>query len=63
MKYEKDLVIDSLISPGSSTRSVIQLSELLNGDNIAIVGHQPDMSYHISSLACKSQMNLKFSPV
>jgi phosphohistidine phosphatase len=59
---KNDLIIDSVLSPGSSTRSVIQLAEVLIGENIAFVGHQPDMSYHISSLACNSQLNLKFSP-
>jgi phosphohistidine phosphatase len=63
MNYKNDLIIDNALSPGSSTRSVIQLAEALNGDNIALVGHQPDMSFHISSLACNSQVNLKFSPV
>ena len=62
MNYKNDLIIDNVLSPGSSTRSVIQLAEVLNGDNIAFVGHQPDMSYHISSLVCNSQLNLKFSP-
>ena len=63
MNYKNDLIKDSALSPGSSTRSVIQLAEALNADNIAFVGHQPDMGYHISSLVCNSQMNLKFSPV
>ena len=62
MNYKNDLIIDRVLSPGSSTRSIIQLAEVLIGDNIAFVGHQPDMSYHISSLACNSQLNLKFSP-
>ncbi len=62
MNYKNDLIIDNVLSPGSSTRSVIQLAEVLIGDNIALVGHQPDMSYHISSLASNSQVNLKFSP-
>jgi phosphohistidine phosphatase len=63
MNYKNDLIIDNALAPGSSTRSVIQLAEALIGDNIALVGHQPDMSFHISSLACNSQVNLKFSPV
>jgi len=62
MNYKHDIIIDKALSPGCSTRSVIELAEVLNGDNIALLGHQPDMSYHISSLACNSQMNLKFSP-
>ena len=63
MNYKNDLIKDSALSPGSSIRSVLQLAEVLNGENIAFVGHQPDMSYHISSLVCNSQLNLKFSPV
>jgi phosphohistidine phosphatase len=62
MNFKNDLMIDKALSPGSSTRSVIQLAEALNGDNIAMVGHQPDMSFHISSLACNSELKLKFSP-
>jgi len=60
--YKNDLIKDKALSPGCSTRSIIELAEVLNGDNIAFVGHQPDMSYHISSLVCNSQLNLKFSP-
>ena len=63
MNYKTDLIKDSTLSPGSSTRSVIQFAKVLEGDNIAFVGHQPDMSYHISTLVCNSQLNLKFSPV
>lgn len=63
MIFKNDLIKDNALSPGCSTRSVIQLAEELNADNIAFVGHQPDMSYHISSLVCDSQLNLKFSPV
>ena len=62
MNYKNELIKDSVLSPGSSTRSVIELAEVLSGGNIAFVGHQPDMSFHISSLACNSQVNLKFSP-
>jgi len=62
LNYKNELIKDRTLSPGSSTRSVIQLAEVLDGDNIALVGHQPDMGYHISSLVCNSQLNLKFSP-
>jgi len=63
LNYKNELIKDRTLSPGSSTRSVIQLAEVLDGDNIALVGHQPDMGYHISCLVCNSQLNLKFSPV
>jgi len=62
MNYKNDIIKDSALFPGCNTRSIIELAEVLNGDNIAFVGHQPDMSYHISSLVCNSQLNLKFSP-
>jgi len=62
MNYKNDLIKDSALFPGCSTRAIIELAEVLNGDNLAFVGHQPDMSYHISSLVCNSQLNLKFSP-
>lgn len=62
MNYKTDLIKDSTLSPGTTTRSVIQLAKVLDGDNIAFVGHQPDMSYHISTLVSNSRLNLKFSP-
>src|SRR5210317_913909 len=34
MNYKSDLIIDKALSPGCSTRSVIELAEVLNGDNI-----------------------------
>jgi phosphohistidine phosphatase len=59
---QNQIIKDNLLGPGGSTASIIQLAVSLDGKNIAFVGHQPDMSFHISRLACNSEMNLKFSP-
>lgn len=53
---------ENLLLPGSSTSPLIELAKLLDGKNIAFVGHQPDLSFHTSGLICKTEVNLKFSP-
>jgi phosphohistidine phosphatase len=56
------IVAENMLSPGSSTNSIIHFAASFNTENIAFVGHQPDMSNHISKLVSSSVINLNFSP-
>jgi phosphohistidine phosphatase len=49
-EYDKEIIKDTVLAPGSSTRDLVVLVNSLRGDNILIVGHQPDLSEHISEL-------------
>ncbi len=44
------IIIDEKIAPGNNTESVVEIANSLKGDKIAFVGHQPDLSEHLSNL-------------
>ena len=60
--FPGDIVEDNILAPGSVTRNIIELANALNGNDIAFVGHQPDMGYHISDFISVNGVNIKFSP-
>lgn len=60
--FEKEVIDDKILEPGSITENLIELANSIDGKNIAFIGHQPDMSYHIASLVSTGEVNLKFSP-
>ncbi len=43
-------IIDKKLSPGSRSESIIELANAANVEDIAFVGHQPDMSEILSDL-------------
>jgi len=53
---------ENLLSPGSSTNSLIQLTKSLEAEDIVLVGHQPDLSFHVSRFIGSSEVNVNFSP-
>jgi len=60
--FNKDIIKENLLLPGSNTNSLIELANSLEGENIAFIGHQPDLSFHTSRLISSKEVNLKFSP-
>ena len=57
-----NLFSDNVLSPGCSTEDIISLAISLDSENIAFVGHQPDMSRHLSKMISTSSANTSFSP-
>ena len=53
---------ENLLSPGSSTNSLIELSKSLEAEDVILVGHQPDLSFHVSRFIGGTEVNMKFSP-
>jgi phosphohistidine phosphatase len=53
---------DNILSPGCSTEDIISLSISLDSENVAFVGHQPDMSRHLAKLISDSKANTSFAP-
>ena len=49
-KYEKEILKDNTLAPGSLTKELITLNNSLGGEDIMIIGHQPDLSEHVSNL-------------
>jgi len=48
--FDKEIIKDSGLSSGSLTKDLITLVNSLDGEEILIVGHQPDLSEHVSGL-------------
>ncbi len=49
-EYKNDVIIDNSLMNDGETKDILDLIDSLKGENIAIVGHQPDFSYHLSNL-------------
>jgi len=60
--FQDEILKDSSLMPGSDLKSIINLVKTLKVENIALIGHQPDLGYHISKLVCGAEINLKLSP-
>lgn len=57
-----DIKIENLLEPGCKVGTIIRLATEIDADNIAFVGHQPDLSFILSMLISNYDINLKFSP-
>lgn len=55
-----EIITDKKLSPGSSTEDLIEIARAYNCNNIALVGHQPDMSEHLSALISASGIKVEF---
>lgn len=55
-------IVENTFSPGSTTSNLIDTINEAKVENIACVGHQPDLSNHISSLISNSGCQLHFPP-
>jgi phosphohistidine phosphatase len=50
------------IAAGCSTGMLIDTLSIYDFENIAVVGHQPDLSNHISNFCSQNSLNLSFAP-
>jgi phosphohistidine phosphatase len=57
-----NLIKDNNLSTGSRTADLIDLLNSLDFKNVAIVGHQPDLSIHINNFCGTGSFNLAFPP-
>jgi len=57
-----DVITESGLAPGASTELVVALANSLNKNDIAFVGHLPDVAYHVSNLISISGANVVFIP-
>ncbi len=56
------LIKENNLAAGCSTSSLIEVISCYDEQNIAVVGHQPDISNHISNLTSNGNVNLVFRP-
>lgn len=59
-KLSNKIIIDKRLSPGSTTENVVDLVQEISGSEIALVGHEPDFSEHVSNLISSSGANIEF---
>jgi phosphohistidine phosphatase len=57
-----DIILDKSLSPGTRPDVIIRITDAIEADEIAFVGHQPDMSFIISRFIGSYEVNLKFAP-
>ena len=58
--FNKEIISDKKLSPGSKTESLIEIANSLSGEDIAFVGHQPDFSEHLSNMISSKGAYLEF---
>jgi phosphohistidine phosphatase len=56
------LIIENNLAAGCSTGNLIDTLSNYEQENIAVIGHQPDLSHHISNLCCNNHLNISFPP-
>ncbi len=49
-EYKGEIIKDKILAAGSYTKDMIELVNSLQADDILVVGHQPDLSEHVSNL-------------
>jgi len=53
---------DNNLGTGSRTADLIDILNSLEFKNVVVVGHQPDLSYHINNFCGTGRFNLAFPP-
>ncbi|MBI5662088.1 MULTISPECIES: phosphohistidine phosphatase SixA [Ignavibacterium] len=61
-RNEDKLLKENNIAAGCSTGTLIDILSNYENEHIAVVGHQPDLSQHISNLCSGSFISLSFPP-
>ncbi len=57
-----NVIKDNNLGTGSRTADLIDLLNILEYKNVAVVGHQPDLSQHINNFCGTGSFNLAFPP-
>lgn len=62
LQNNKNIIKDNNLGTGSHTADLIELLNTVESKNVAVVGHQPDLSYHINNFCGTGSFNLVFPP-
>jgi phosphohistidine phosphatase len=62
LQQNQNIIKDNNLGTGSRTSDIIELLNSLEYENVAIVGHQPDLSNHINNFCGTGSFNLVFPP-
>lgn len=59
-QFQNEIIFDNRLNPGCKVENIIDILNELNGNNILIVGHQPDLSKITSALISDSIASIDF---
>lgn len=62
LQANQNLIKDNNLGTGSRTSDLIELLNSLEYENVAVVGHQPDLSIHVNNFCGTGIFNLVFPP-
>jgi phosphohistidine phosphatase len=62
LQNSPDVIKDNNLGTGSKTADLIELLNSLKYKNVAVVGHQPDLSYHLNNFCGTGSFNIAFPP-
>lgn len=62
MQSVSNIIVENNLGTGSRTSDLIDILNLTDKEDVAIVGHQPDLSFHIYNLCGNGRINLSFPP-
>ena len=62
LQSNQNIIRDNNLGTGSRTPDLIELLNSFDYENVAIVGHQPDLSIHINNFCGTGSFNLVFPP-
>lgn len=62
LKVKHEVVEEISLLNGGLTGDLISIAEALGMNEIAMVGHQPDIGNHIGSMTCTGDSNFKIPP-
>src|SRR5690606_30155233 len=62
MNYNGEVITDNNLGPGSRTNDLIEIINSYGKENIACIGHQPDLSAHVSNFISSNGCVLHFPP-
>ncbi len=57
-----NIIKENNLAAGCNTGTLIEILNIYDYENIAIIGHQPDLSNHISNFTSSANVNLVFRP-
>ena len=60
--HKGEILKDNNLATGARTNDLIEILNTFNYENIACIGHQPDLSSHVSNFISSNGCSLRFPP-
>jgi phosphohistidine phosphatase len=60
--YPERVLVDNNLAPGCKTSDLIEIVNFTDVQNIMLIGHEPDISNHISNLISNNPVSVRIHP-